>query len=91
MLPFTFSNVVMNGTDGREDGHQKCPLIFFILRYIKHYTHIYLYTNEKISGQISCGYILVKLGSCPMDFQNHTTKPTFSKMVPNFTIVAVYF
>ena len=29
-----------DGTDGtgRTDGHQKCPLIFFILRYIKHYT-----------------------------------------------------
>ena len=39
------------------DGHQKCPLIFFILRYIKHYTHIYLYTKEKLSGQISCGFI----------------------------------
>ena len=34
-----------DGTDGtgRTDGDQKCPLIFFILRYIKHYTHIYLY------------------------------------------------
>ena len=31
------------GLDG-VDGYQKCPLIFFILRYIKHYTHIYLYT-----------------------------------------------
>ena len=44
-------------TDGRVDGHQKGPLIFFILRYIKHYTHIYLYTKEKLSGQISCGFI----------------------------------
>ena len=39
------------------DGGQKGPLIFFILRYIKHYTHIYLYTKEKLSGQISCGFI----------------------------------
>ena len=67
-------------TDGRVDGEQKGPLIFFILRYIKHYTHIYLYTKEKLSGQISCGfYILVKLGSCPYDFQNHTATPTFFK------------
>ena len=29
------------------DGNQKCPLIFFILRYIKHYTHIYTYTYKK--------------------------------------------
>ena len=43
--------------DGWTDGHQKGPLIFFILRYIKHYTHIYLYTKEKLSGQISCGFI----------------------------------
>ena len=28
-----------DGTDGL-DGYQKCPLIFFILRYNKHYTHI---------------------------------------------------
>ena len=49
--------------DGRVDGEQKGPLIFFILRYIKHYTHIYLYTKEKLSGQISCGFkILDKLG-----------------------------
>ena len=50
-------------TGGRVDGEQKGPLIFFILRYIKHYTHIYLYTKEKLSGQISCGFkILDKLG-----------------------------
>ena len=36
-----------DGTDGT-DGHQKCPLIFFILRYNKHYTHIYLYIYKKI-------------------------------------------
>ena len=43
--------------DGWTDGHQKGPLIFFILRYIKHYTHIYLYAKEKLSGQTSCGFI----------------------------------
>ena len=42
-----------DGTDGtgrvgRVDGHKKCPLIFFILRYNKHYTHIYLYIYKKI-------------------------------------------
>ena len=46
------------GWDGW-DGHQKCPLIFFILRYIKHYTlicldiyidmYIYMSTVFKIS------------------------------------------
>ena len=38
------------GRDGRDgtDGYQKCPLIFFILRYNKHYTHIYLYIYKKI-------------------------------------------
>ena len=46
----------VDGWDGW-DGHQKCLLFFFILRYIKHYTHIYLYTKEKLSGQISCGFI----------------------------------
>ena len=35
-----------DGTDGT-DGPQKCPLIFFILRYIKHYTHIYLNIYKK--------------------------------------------
>ena len=28
--------------DGRTDCDQKCPLFFFILRYIQHYTYIYL-------------------------------------------------
>ena len=37
------------GSDGVGlDGNQKCPLIFFILRYIKHYTHIYLNMYKKI-------------------------------------------
>merc|ERR1712115_480992 len=55
------ASVVTDGlTGGRVDGwdgHQKGPLIFFIFRYIKHYTHIYLYTKEKLSGQPSCGFI----------------------------------
>ena len=54
-----------DGTDGTgRDGNQKCPLIFFILRYNKHYTHIYLYIYiKKLSRQISCGFkILDKLG-----------------------------
>ena len=52
-----------DGTDGR-DGNQKCPLNFLVLRYIKHYTHIYLYIYiKKLSRQISCGFkILDKLG-----------------------------
>ena len=39
--------VGLDGLDGW-DCHQKCPLIFFILRYNKHYTHIYLYIYKKI-------------------------------------------
>ena len=35
-------------TDGRTDGNQKCPLIFFILRYIKHWTYIYINMDIKI-------------------------------------------
>ena len=32
-----FKNLMgRTGRDGRVDGDQKCPLIFFILRYIKH-------------------------------------------------------
>ena len=56
---FTDHWVVLWRVDGLDgwDGEQKGPLIFFILRYIKHYTHIYLYTKEKLSGQISCGFI----------------------------------
>ena len=42
----------LGGWDGWDglDGDQKCPLIYFILRYIKHYTHIYLnkYTYDKV-------------------------------------------
>ena len=34
--------------DGQTDGNQKCPLIFFIFRYIKHYTHIYLNVYKKV-------------------------------------------
>ena len=45
------------GWDGMgRDGHQKCSLIFFILRYIKHYAHKYLYTEKKI-GQMSSKFI----------------------------------
>ena len=32
----------------RADGGQMCPLIFSILRYIKHYIHIYLNMYIKI-------------------------------------------
>ena len=42
-----FDGTGWTGRDGW-DGHQKCPLIFFILRYNRHYTHIYLYIYKKI-------------------------------------------
>ena len=35
----------MDGVGWGLDGDQKGPLIFFILRYIKNYTHIYLYRD----------------------------------------------
>ena len=70
----------MDGWDGL-DGPQKCPLIFFILRYIKHYTHIYLYTNEKLSGQISCGFIFwSSWGVAPTIFKITLLRRHFSKM-----------
>merc|ERR1712115_541398 len=65
-------------TGGRVDGEQKGPLIFFILRYIKHYTHIYLYTKEKLSGQISCGFIF--WGVAPTIFKITLLGRHFSKM-----------
>ena len=69
------------GRVGRVDGHQKCPLIFFILRYIKHYTHIYLYTKEKLSGQISCGFIFwSSWGVAPTIFKITLLRRHFSKM-----------
>ena len=61
---------------------QKCSLFFFILRYIKYYTHIYLYTKEKLSGQISCGFkILDKLGVRIKKNQKHPLGRIFLKSV----------
>ena len=39
----------LDGWDGWDgwDGNQKCPLNLFISRYIRHYTHIYLYIIYK--------------------------------------------
>ena len=66
---------------GRMDGGQKGPLIFFILRYIKHYTHIYLYTKEKLSGQISCGFIFWSSWRvAPTIFKITLLRRHFSKM-----------
>ena len=49
------------------------------IRYLCLYAHIF------------CGFkILVKLGSCPNDFQNHASQ-FFPKMVPIFTVVIPYF
>ena len=61
------------GWDGTGWPHKNnnSPLFFFILRYIKHYTHIheYMIYKKKLFVQISCGFkIFVKLGGCPNDF-----------------------
>ena len=70
----------VDGWDGW-DGHQKGPLIFFILRYIKHYTHIYVYTKEKLSGQISCGFIFWSSWRvAPTIFKITLLRRHFSKM-----------
>ena len=69
--------------DGLRDGlcDQKGPLIFFILRYIKHYTHIYLYIKAKLSGQISCGFIFwSSWGVAPTIFKITLLRRHFSKM-----------
>ena len=72
-----WDGLVLDGVDG----DQKCPLIFFILRYIKHYTHIYLYTKEKLSGQISCGFIFwSSWGVAPTIFKITLLRRHFSKM-----------
>ena len=41
VVPINIKNLMFDGWDGWDgldglDGNQKCPLIFFILRYIKH-------------------------------------------------------
>ena len=38
-----------------------------------------LYKRKIVWTNILWGYILVKLESCPNDFQNHTARPTFFK------------
>ena len=48
----------LDGWDGWDglDGPQKCPLIFFILRYIKHYTsYILIYIYKKCPGKFLVG------------------------------------
>ena len=83
---FLRENVLLwrvDGWDGLDgwDGPQKSPLIFFILRYIKHYTHIYLYTKEKMSGQISCGFIFWSSWRvAPTIFKITLLRRHFSKM-----------
>ena len=39
----------LDGWDGW-DGDQKCPLNLFILRYIKHYTYIYICPAKFLVG-----------------------------------------
>ena len=53
-------------TGGRMDGHEKGPLIFFILRYIKHYTHIYTYIQKKsCPDKYLVGLYFGKVGELP--------------------------
>ena len=63
---------------GRVDGNQKCPLIFFILRYIKHYTHIYLYLYIKIVlANILWVLNFGQVGDPEVENQNHPTTVDF--------------
>ena len=56
------------------------PSIFLNFKYVKNYVMKLLNIYKKLSRQISCGFkILVKLGSCSIDFQNYTVTPTFFK------------
>ena len=41
-------NVLFGGMGWDGMGNQKCPLIFFNLRYIKHLTHIYINIYAKV-------------------------------------------
>ena len=72
------------GCDGRVDGWTviKSVLYFFFgLRYIKHYTQIYFYTQEKLSRQISCGFIFwPSWGVAPTIFKITLLRRHFSKM-----------
>ena len=71
------------GWDGMGwDGWSKVSFnFFFILRYIKHYTHIYLYTKEKLSGKISCGFIFWSSWRvAPTIFKITLLRRHFSKM-----------
>ena len=77
--------IVTDGRDGKDgdglDDEQKGPLIFFILRYIKHYTHIYFYSKGKLSGQTSCGFIFwSSWGVAPTIFKITILCRQFSKL-----------
>ena len=70
-------------------GNQKCPLIFFILRYIKHYTHINLYIyKKKCPDKFLVGLkIWTSWGVAPTIFKVTLEKTVFSKMILNITVL----
>ena len=63
----------MNGMGWMDgwDGDQKGPLIFFILRYIKHYT----YTNFFFRGPINLKSLMVWMGWMGWDGTVHQKGP----------------
>ena len=72
---------------GRTDGNQKCPLFFFILRYIQHYTYIYKKCPDKFLVGLK---FWSSWGVTPTIFKITLEETVFSKMVPNFTFPAFW-
>ena len=72
-------------------GDQKCPLIFFILRYIKHYTYTNLYIYKKCPEKFLVGLKIWTSWGPDEKIQKHPVGMIFSKMVPNFTILEGIF
>ena len=71
------------GWVGRMDGYQKCPLIFSILRYVKHYTHIYLYTKKNSPDKYLVGLYFGQVRELPQRFsKSHFYADFFQKWFP---------
>ena len=63
------------------NGNQKCPLIFFILRYIKHHPHIYLNIYKKNPEKISYGFQFWWSWGPDAKIQKHPTRVDFFKII----------